>query len=164
MGIRKFIEDEIKNIIGFKEVEDRKGICYCCKKETDVSGVEGYEICKKCDDEINEEEKAQLEIKVKEPRKQAATELKVNQKRWALDKEKEESKKNNGKRKDFPDSIKHATLKKQDNRCSICHKFTSNPHFDHKDGDRTNNDSINCQALCPNCHDLKSREENRREL
>ena len=29
--------------------------------------------------------------------------------------------------------------------------------YDHKNGDRSNNKLINCQALCPNCHAKKTR-------
>lgn len=31
--------------------------------------------------------------------------------------------------------------------------------FDHIDNDRSNNDFSNCQALCPNCHAIKTRRE-----
>jgi 5-methylcytosine-specific restriction endonuclease McrA len=29
--------------------------------------------------------------------------------------------------------------------------------YDHIDGNRSNNDPSNCQALCPNCHAKKTR-------
>ena len=35
-------------------------------------------------------------------------------------------------------------------------------HFDHIDRDRSNNSLGNCQALCPNCHDLKTRRDQRK--
>ncbi|MEK0367332.1 MAG: HNH endonuclease signature motif containing protein [Nitrosopumilus sp.] len=36
-------------------------------------------------------------------------------------------------------------------------KFSQTWDFDHTDGDRGNNNTSNCQALCPTCHALKTR-------
>jgi len=70
-------------------------------------------------------------------------------------------------RKDFSCAVKIDTMINQNFCCnnSKCHKgFTKTvrPHFDHIHG-RTDNRITNCQALCPNCHESKSVEENRIE-
>ncbi len=62
-----------------------------------------------------------------------------------------------GVRKSFSSSVKHQVLKKQDHRCNSCRRVLNVVDYDHIDGDRTNNDISNCQALCPNCHAIKSR-------
>ncbi len=67
------------------------------------------------------------------------------------------------KRKGISPSQKEHLLFKQDWRCTKCStKFTTSirPHYDHKNGDRSDNRISNFQALCPNCHDHKSRNEN----
>ena len=64
------------------------------------------------------------------------------------------------KRKNFPKLTKETVLKKQRNRCKKCWGKMDPPHFDHKDGDRSNNHISNCQALCPNCHAKKTRSKN----
>jgi len=61
------------------------------------------------------------------------------------------------KRKNFSKLTKETVLKKQRNRCKKCWRKMEPPHFDHIDGNRTNNDISNCQALCPNCHAKKTR-------
>ena len=69
------------------------------------------------------------------------------------------------KRKDFSRGIIIDTLVEQDFKCANCNQQFSKgrrPHFDHKDGNAKNNIASNCQALCPNCHDQKSVDENRR--
>jgi len=48
-------------------------------------------------------------------------------------------------------------LEKQDGRCGECGEVSGTFHFHHRDNNRNNNDLDNCQALCPNCHDRKSR-------
>ena len=60
-------------------------------------------------------------------------------------------------RKDFPDSIKNLIRLKQGNRCSKCRQVLNVVNFDHIDGNRSNNDISNCQAMCPNCHAVKTR-------
>ena len=56
---------------------------------------------------------------------------------------------------------KDEILAKQKNRCNKCNvRFGKiKPHFDHIDGNKTNNQTSNGQALCPNCHDRKSRRQ-----
>ena len=61
------------------------------------------------------------------------------------------------KRKSFPNSVKESVLRKQNHRCSTCHRILTIVDFDHIDDDRSNNNYSNCQALCPNCHAEKSR-------
>ena len=48
-------------------------------------------------------------------------------------------------------------LNRQNGRCNICGQVSGTFHFDHIDDNRNNNDLFNCQALCPNCHNSKSR-------
>ncbi len=62
-------------------------------------------------------------------------------------------------RKHFSDSIKEEVLRKQNHRCADCNRVLDVVDFDHIDADKTNNDISNCQALCPNCHAKKSRNE-----
>jgi HNH endonuclease len=61
------------------------------------------------------------------------------------------------KRQYFPTYIKEDTIRKQHYKCAICKRGISIWDFDHKDGNRSNNDPSNCQALCPNCHAKKTR-------
>ena len=61
------------------------------------------------------------------------------------------------KRQYFPTYIKEDTIRKQHYKCAICKRGTSIWDFDHKDGNRSNNDTSNCQALCTNCHARKTR-------
>lgn len=63
-------------------------------------------------------------------------------------------------RKNFSIQIKESILKKQKYRCAICRMQLKVIDFDHKNGNRSDNRIRNCQALCPNCHALKSRREN----
>ena len=60
-------------------------------------------------------------------------------------------------RRSFPQSVREETKQKQHYKCAICKRSTGVWDFDHKDGNRTNNKSSNCQALCPNCHARKTR-------
>ena len=41
--------------------------------------------------------------------------------------------------------------------CAICRRSVGVWDYDHKDGNRANNNAGNCQALCPNCHAKKTR-------
>ena len=71
------------------------------------------------------------------------------------------------KRKDFSGGVKVDTLIKQRLRCKNpkCRKvFTKErrPHFDHIHG-RSDKSFENCQALCPNCHNTKSVNENKED-
>jgi len=65
--------------------------------------------------------------------------------------------KNKRLRKNFLPIVKQIILKKQRNRCNWCDKLLIHPNFDHIDRNRTNNHISNCQALCPNCHAMKTR-------
>ena len=64
------------------------------------------------------------------------------------------------KRKQFLKTTKDKALKIQRNRCASCGKKSKLWDYDHIDGDRTNNEISNCQALCPNCHAKKTRKKN----
>lgn len=56
------------------------------------------------------------------------------------------------KRKAFSKLVQEKVLSRQANRCNDCSEFLAYPEFHHKDGNRSNNSSWNCVALCPNCH------------
>jgi 5-methylcytosine-specific restriction endonuclease McrA len=62
-----------------------------------------------------------------------------------------------GERRYFTASVKEETIQKQHHKCAICKKTVGVWDFDHKDGNRSNNDPNNCQALCPTCHAKKTR-------
>jgi hypothetical protein len=57
----------------------------------------------------------------------------------------------------FSDSVKNSVLRKQDHKCAHCKHILNVVDWDHKNGDRSNNSESNCQALCPNCHAIKTR-------
>ena len=68
-------------------------------------------------------------------------------------------------RKSFSKNQCDEALEKQDGKCNSCGtmffgKNKVRPQYDHIDGDHSNNSTANCQAICSNCHDRKSREEN----
>ena len=65
-------------------------------------------------------------------------------------------------RQNFSISIKNQILQKQKHKCAACGKMPPLFHFDHKDGNRSNNGLKNCQALCPNCHSIKTLRQIRR--
>jgi hypothetical protein len=65
-------------------------------------------------------------------------------------------------RKSFSKYVKDEILERQQNRCAICNAKLFYCHFDHIDGNRSNNSLGNCQALCANCHDLKTRRDQRK--
>jgi len=60
-------------------------------------------------------------------------------------------------RRGWTDSQHKQVLDKQDGKCAICGEHSGTFQFDHKDDNHNNDDLDNCQALCPNCHDRKSR-------
>jgi hypothetical protein len=62
-------------------------------------------------------------------------------------------------RKSFSNDVKQQVLRRQDHKCNSCGRLLNVVDYDHIDGNRANNDSSNCQALCPNCHAEKSRRE-----
>ena len=61
------------------------------------------------------------------------------------------------KRKEFTKNTKEEVLERQGYRCNSCGQYSSLFDFHHKNGDRSNNCSSNCEALCPNCHAKKTR-------
>ena len=70
---------------------------------------------------------------------------------------------NKKKRKPFPKTVKDIVrIKVQGNKCAICNKpFTSNnrAQYDHKNGKKWDNRTVNCQAVHAGCHDSKSRKQ-----
>jgi hypothetical protein len=56
----------------------------------------------------------------------------------------------------FPNSVKEKVLEKQHHKCANCNRLLNVVNYDHKNGDRSNNKVSNCQALCPNCHAIKT--------
>jgi hypothetical protein len=68
-------------------------------------------------------------------------------------------KKKSRERKGFSLSVQQAVLRKQDHKCAHCKRLLNVVDYDHKNGDRSDNRESNCQALCPNCHAVKTRRE-----
>lgn len=60
-------------------------------------------------------------------------------------------------RRYFPESVKRQKLHEQNYKCIICKRSAGVWDYDHIDGDRSNNNPRNLQALCPTCHAKKSR-------
>jgi hypothetical protein len=60
-------------------------------------------------------------------------------------------------RKGFSQRTRERTLRKQNHKCVYCRKVLTVIDYHHKNGDRSDNREKNCQALCPNCHALKTR-------
>lgn len=58
------------------------------------------------------------------------------------------------KRKNFSALVKLHTIKRQKNKCAKCKVELEcyGLDFHHSDGDRSNNNSSNCRALCTSCH------------
>lgn len=67
------------------------------------------------------------------------------------------SSKGASRRKQFSKLTKQKVLIFQGFRCKSCQNKLEFPEFDHMDGNSSNNDISNCQALCPNCHAKKTR-------
>jgi len=67
-------------------------------------------------------------------------------------------------RRNFSKSNKDKVKKLQKNRCKACDKKTEVWDFDHIDGDSSNNSLSNCQALCLDCHGIKTRNVKQRNL
>ncbi|MBA3751037.1 MAG: HNH endonuclease [Nitrosopumilus sp.] len=72
---------------------------------------------------------------------------------------KSRSRRNQKERKGFPLSLREKVLRKQDHKCAQCRKLLNVVDYDHKNGNRFDNRECNCQALCPNCHAIKTRRE-----
>lgn len=60
-------------------------------------------------------------------------------------------------RKEFSQGTREITLRKQNHKCVYCRKVLMVIDYHHKNGNRSDNREKNCQALCPNCHALKTR-------
>jgi hypothetical protein len=60
-------------------------------------------------------------------------------------------------RRFFSLEVKRQILKNQNYKCAICKRNIEVWDYDHKNGDRSNNKIVNCQALCLNCHAKKTR-------
>ena len=63
----------------------------------------------------------------------------------------------NRARKGFSQGTRERILRKQDYRCVYCRKVLKVIDYHHKNGNRSDNRENNCQALCPNCHAIKTR-------
>ena len=60
-------------------------------------------------------------------------------------------------RKGFSQGTRERILRKQNHRCVYCKKVLRVIDYHHKNGNRSDNRENNCQALCPNCHAIKTR-------
>ena len=60
-------------------------------------------------------------------------------------------------RKGFSQMTREKILIKQNHRCVHCRRILTVIDYHHKNGDRSDNKENNCQALCPNCHAIKTR-------
>jgi hypothetical protein len=63
----------------------------------------------------------------------------------------------NRARKGFSQGTRERILRKQNHKCFYCKKVLKVIDYHHKNGNRSDNREINCQALCPNCHAIKTR-------
>lgn len=63
----------------------------------------------------------------------------------------------NKARKGFSQGTRERILRKQNHRCAYCRKVLKVIDYHHKNGNRSDNRENNCQALCPNCHAIKTR-------
>jgi hypothetical protein len=62
------------------------------------------------------------------------------------------------RRRYFTAEVKKQVLKDQNYKCAICKRRSAGLwDYDHIDGNRSNDNISNCQALCPNCHAKKTR-------
>ena len=66
---------------------------------------------------------------------------------------------NSNNRKRFTKNTKLAVLQSQNNICRLCGHLLDVWEYDHIDGNKANNLISNCQALCPNCHARKTKDE-----
>lgn len=72
---------------------------------------------------------------------------------------KRRSKRKVKERKGFSETVRQNVLRKQDHKCAHCKRLLNVVDYDHKNGNRSDNRERNCQALCPNCHAIKTRKE-----
>ena len=63
----------------------------------------------------------------------------------------------NKARKGFSQGTRERILRKQNHRCAYCREVLKVIDYHHKNGNRSDNRENNCQALCPNCHAIKTR-------
>lgn len=63
----------------------------------------------------------------------------------------------NKARKGFSQGTRERILRKQNRRCAYCRKNLTVIDYHHTNGNRSDNRENNCQALCPNCHAIKTR-------
>jgi hypothetical protein len=56
---------------------------------------------------------------------------------------------------------KEQVRERQYGKCNMCYTITSKWKYDYIDGNKRNNDLINCQALCPDCYSVKTERDNR---
>ena len=68
------------------------------------------------------------------------------------------------KRRSFSKVTKKKVLARQHHMCIFCGNKLDVTDFDHIDGDSSNNNLNNCQAMCPNCHAKKTRNMKNRKL
>jgi hypothetical protein len=61
------------------------------------------------------------------------------------------------KRRSFTAQTRRHVLRIQNFKCGICKRNVGIWDYHHKDGNRANNNTSNCQALCPTCHAKRSR-------
>ena len=66
-------------------------------------------------------------------------------------------KRTNRVRKGFSQGTRERILRKQNYRCASCRKVLKVIDYHHKNDNRSDNRENNCQALCPNCHAIKTR-------
>ena len=72
-----------------------------------------------------------------------------------------EKKSSSPKRRGWTDMQKEDVRERQDGRCNECNKHPPRWEYHHIDCDSSNNRLDNCEALCPNCHSIKTHENDR---
>ena len=56
---------------------------------------------------------------------------------------------------------KDRVRERQYGKCNMCFTPASGWKYDYIDGNKNNNDLINCQALCPDCYSVKTERDSR---
>ncbi len=60
-------------------------------------------------------------------------------------------------RKEWTEAEKEQVRIRQDGKCAECQKPPpARWEYNHMDGNKSNNSLENCEALCPNCHSVKT--------